>query len=150
MLELYNLSSKLQNENEDEDTRQKVRKLAESVKRLGLPMFPSKASLKRLLSDDDSEGTQSGPTSVHRESSDGGVVEQLKLCGFKVVPDVFETDGGTWELLDKVQDRNYFSIHDVALTLLCSYRLTFARCIDAATQTRLNLLRSTSAKDRKS
>jgi serine/threonine protein kinase len=35
-----------------------------------------------------------------------------------VVPDVLETDGGTWELVDKVQHRNHFSSHDVSLTIV--------------------------------
>jgi hypothetical protein len=33
----------------------------------------------------------------------GGVIEQLKACGYEVVPDVWDTDRGTWEPLFKVQ-----------------------------------------------
>ena len=33
-----------------------------------------------------------------------------------MVPDVLETSGGTWEVLDKVKHTNYFSVHDFSLT----------------------------------
>jgi hypothetical protein len=74
-----------------------VGKLEESVKRLQLPIFPSKA--KRILSDDEDDQPW---TSARQNSEDRGVTDQLEACGYEVVPDVFEDAGGTWELLDKV------------------------------------------------
>ena len=47
-----------------------------------------------------------------------GAVERLEGSLYDVVPDDHETDGSTWELYEKVQDRNYISTHDVALTVL--------------------------------
>ena len=47
-----------------------------------------------------------------------GAVERLEGSLYDVVPDDHETDGSTWELYENVQDRNYISTHDVALTVL--------------------------------
>lgn len=45
---------------------------------------------------------QPGP-STRRKGNAGHQVDQLESCGYEVVDDVLETDGGTWELLSKVQ-----------------------------------------------
>ncbi|KAF8468574.1 kinase-like domain-containing protein [Russula ochroleuca] len=39
---------------------------------------------------------------VRRKGNDGGAIEQLEACGYEVVPDVLETDDGTWELISKL------------------------------------------------
>jgi hypothetical protein len=97
MLELYNLSSKLQKESKSEDTERMVMKLNQSVTPLPEFFFTSKA---KLITSDDEDGQTR--TSVRQNSEDGGVTDQLEACGYEVVPDVFEVAGDTWELIDKV------------------------------------------------
>ena len=82
-------------ESGDEDTIAKVNELVVDLdkKRQKLPKFTI------TFSSDDGE-SQSGP---RRKRNDGDSIEQLEACGYDVVPDVLETDGGTWELLHKVQ-----------------------------------------------
>jgi len=96
-LELYNLSSALNDESENGDTNRKVEHLKASVhearKVHKLPTFTGKT--KR-------EEDQIEPN-VRRKGKDGGAIEQLEACGYEVVPDVLETDDGTWELISKVQ-----------------------------------------------
>ena len=112
-LELYNLASVLYNESENEDTIKKVKNLVNTFDQLSkkLPAFTSKT--KRPAS---SDGSQPGP-SVRRKGNDAPT-EQLEAHGYEIEPDVFEAEGGTWELLPKVQHRNHITIHDVALTII--------------------------------
>ena len=50
--------------------------------------------------------TEPGTSQRARRSSNNDIqVDQLEACGYEVIPDVFEDDGGTWELLNKVQTR---------------------------------------------
>ena len=50
--------------------------------------------------------TEPGTSQRARWSSNNDIqVDQLEACGYEVIPDVFEDDGGTWELLNKVQTR---------------------------------------------
>ena len=95
-LELYNLSSALDDESED-DTEQRVKDLRSTVnaarKKHKLPTFTGKTK-------DWEDQTE---PNVRRKGDDGGANEQLEACGYEVVPDVLETDGGTWELISKVQ-----------------------------------------------
>ncbi|KAH9064008.1 hypothetical protein EDB87DRAFT_1575297 [Lactarius vividus] len=83
-LELYNFCSALADESDDEDTGAKVRKLATSVeifsKEHGLPTFTDKT----------------------KRGGDGGAAEQLEACGYQIVPDIIETERGTWELINKL------------------------------------------------
>ena len=44
-------------------------------------------------------------------------VDQLEACGYEVVPDVFEDDGGTWKLLNKVQTKRPLCTPDIVLTM---------------------------------
>jgi len=130
---LYNIASALEDDSENGDTTEKVKELTTDLDQLGkdnnLLGFTGRS--RRLPGN--YGGNQPGP-SVH---GGGGAAEQLEACGYEVVPNVFETDGGTWEVIFKVQHRNHFSIHDVALTILsCSYHLTSARCIDGAIRTK--------------
>jgi hypothetical protein len=62
-----------------------------------LPKFNFTSKARRILGDDEEPWT-----SVRQNSEDGRVTDQLEACGYKVVPDVFEAAGGTWELLNKV------------------------------------------------
>ena len=124
----------MEDDGENGDTTEKVKELTTDLDQLGkdnnLSGFTGKTKTKRLPGN---YGRNQPGTSVHGSGGGGGAAEQLETCGYEVVPDVFETDGGTWELISKVQHRNHFSIHDVALTILsCSYHLTSARCIDGA------------------
>ncbi|KAH9003154.1 kinase-like domain-containing protein [Lactarius hatsudake] len=117
-LELYNFCSALADESDSGDTGTKVKKLATAVdnfrKKHGLPMFIGKA--KRTANDD--EETQP-ERNVRQNVGDGGATDQLEAFGYEVVPDILETEGGTWELIDKVQHtRIHFSIHDAALTIV--------------------------------
>ena len=95
-LELYNLSSALDDESED-DTEQRVKDLRSTVnaarKKHKLPTFTGKTK----------DGEDQTEPNVRRKGDDGGANEQLEACGYEVVPDVLETDGGTWELISKVQ-----------------------------------------------
>jgi hypothetical protein len=107
---MYNLSTSLDDGSES-DTERKANELKESIDKLGrehqLPAFTEKKN-KRPTKDD---GRKEGPSPQHQKGNDGGAAEQLETCGYEVVPDVLETDGGTWELISKVQ--HTFSIHDV-------------------------------------
>ncbi|KAF8270400.1 kinase-like domain-containing protein [Lactarius quietus] len=47
-------------------------------------------------------GSQPGSSIRQTGGDTTGADEQLRLGGYKVVPDVFETDGATWELIDKL------------------------------------------------
>ncbi|KAH9160311.1 kinase-like domain-containing protein [Lactarius sanguifluus] len=90
-LELYNLCSALVDESENGDTAAKVKKFAISVKLFGkdhvLPRFTGKS--KRTTGDDG-------------ENQSGDAAEQLEACGYQVVPDIFEAERGTWELISKL------------------------------------------------
>lgn len=94
---MYNLSSALIDEREEEDTKAKVEELLANFNemRRNLSTFTS----KNMSFSSNDEENQPG-ISVHQKSNDS---EHLEACGYEVVPDVFETDGGTWELLYKVQ-----------------------------------------------
>ncbi|KAH9052933.1 hypothetical protein EDB83DRAFT_2265766 [Lactarius deliciosus] len=80
-LELYNFCSALADESDNGDTGTKVKKLATSVEKFSkehdLPTFTDK-------------------------TKHGGAAEQLEAYGYEVVPDILETEGGTWELIDKL------------------------------------------------
>ncbi|KAH9995504.1 kinase-like domain-containing protein [Russula vinacea] len=95
-LELYNLSSALNDESESGDTKRKVEELATSVSKVSkehkLPTFTGKTK----------RGEDQAEPNVRRKANDGGANEQLEACGYEVVPDVLETDGGAWELISKL------------------------------------------------
>ena len=57
------------------------------------------------------------PGSARRSSNNDIQVDQLEACGYKVVPDVFEDDGGSWELVKKVQTKRPLRTRDIALTM---------------------------------
>jgi serine/threonine protein kinase len=92
-LELYNFCSALHAESGEGNTHSEVKKLAARFRHMKLPTFPT-----------NHDGNYEGATA------------QLASAGYEVVPDVIETKGGTWELIDKVQHMNHVSIYDVALT----------------------------------
>ncbi|KAH9177384.1 kinase-like domain-containing protein [Lactarius sanguifluus] len=117
-LELYNFCSALADESDNGDTGTKVKKLATTVKNFGtehrLQAFTSNS--KRTGNDD---GENQPERNVRPKGGNGGADEQLEAYGYQVVPDILETEGGTWELIDKVQHtRIHFSIHDAALTIV--------------------------------
>ncbi|KAH8979252.1 hypothetical protein EDB92DRAFT_2118863 [Lactarius akahatsu] len=114
-LELYNFCSALVDESENGDTAAKVKKFAASVTKFSkdniLTAFTGPS--KRTTSDD---GENQSGRNVRQK---GGAAEQLEACGYQEVPDIFEAERGTWELISKVQDtRNHFSVHDAALTVV--------------------------------
>jgi hypothetical protein len=123
-LELYNISSDLQKDRENEDTSGKIAKLASSLEGTNIPSFTGKANLKRPNPPNDDGKTQPKPQTRRR----GGSGDQLEACeDGEVVEDVFEMDGSsdasTQELLfkdSKVYYKNHqrFFIHDVALTII--------------------------------
>ncbi|KAF8267932.1 hypothetical protein EI94DRAFT_1786158 [Lactarius quietus] len=94
MLELYNLSVKFQKESGHEDTRTKVKELTDGVRRLSLPSFTYSNS--PLPSNDG--GSQPRQTGGDTTGADA----QLRLGGYKVVPDVLDTDGSIYELINKL------------------------------------------------
>ncbi|KAH9017766.1 kinase-like domain-containing protein [Lactarius deliciosus] len=102
-LELYNIASALENESDSEsgDTESRIKELTAGVEKLsqdrGMPKFTSET--KCTVSNDRED--QFGPSVCPKgDASDAN--EQLEASGYQVVPDVFETDGGTWELLVKL------------------------------------------------
>ncbi|KAH9041658.1 kinase-like domain-containing protein [Lactarius pseudohatsudake] len=100
-LELYNLCSALADESDNGDTGTKIEKLATAVDNFGnkhgLPMFT--CNTKRAANDD---GENQPKRNVRQKGGDGGADEQLEAYGYEVVPDILETEGGTWELIDKL------------------------------------------------
>jgi hypothetical protein len=134
---MYNFSASL-NDESGNDTRE-VDKLMESVNTLirehQLPMFNTDKKNERTSTTSDDERNE-GRSAHCWESNDGGVTEQLETCGYKVVPDVFEAEGGTWELLFKVQHN--FSIHDIDCLLPCSHHPISAWYIDGVIRRRSN------------
>ena len=107
---MYNLSASLDDGSES-DAEREVDELTKSIDELSrehqLPTFTGKTTKGPT----DGDGRNKGPSAHHGKGSDGGATEQLETCGYEVVPDVLDTDGGTWELISKVQ--HTFSINDV-------------------------------------
>ncbi|KAH9176203.1 hypothetical protein EDB89DRAFT_2066023 [Lactarius sanguifluus] len=104
VLGLYNLVSALDVETEDEGTKKSVRELAVDLRKLRkdgkLPTFTGKTKNRRSHDG----GNQAGP-STHGGGGGGsgsGATEELGAQGYQVVPDIIETDGGTWELIEKL------------------------------------------------
>ena len=88
--------------NDESDAAQEIHGLGNCTQ----PTPPTSTNTTRRTSND-SEGCQSTQSeSDHPEGSRND--EELEARGYKVVPDVFETDGGTWELVNKARDRNHF------------------------------------------
>ncbi|KAI9459836.1 hypothetical protein BJY52DRAFT_1264037 [Lactarius psammicola] len=100
-LELYNISSALDHESENGDTEGQVEKLATSVYYLSKDHHMSTFTGKTKHTASNDGGNQTGPR-VRQKGGDGGANEQLEACGYEVEPDVFETDGGTWESVFKL------------------------------------------------
>ncbi|KAH9080330.1 kinase-like domain-containing protein [Lactarius deliciosus] len=97
-LELYNFCSALVNESENGDTAVKVKKFAASVTKFSkdniLTAFTGPS--KRTTGDD---GENQSGRNVRQK---GGAAEQLEACGYQEVPDIFEAERGTWELISKL------------------------------------------------
>jgi hypothetical protein len=93
----------LNDEGEDEDTERRVEGLRSTIDKASekheLPTFTGKTK----------GGEDQTEPNIRRKGDDGGANEQLEACGYEVVPDVLETNGGTWELISKVQHWNYSS-----------------------------------------
>jgi hypothetical protein len=129
-LELYNFSSTL-HANEG-DTVGQVKKLKDLVNQYScsnnLQQFTNKSDYSTKTSEHSTQDSTSNYSEDQSESNaslkgnDASADEQLEDYGYKVVPDILETDGGTWEVIDKVQHTNHsrtnFSIHEVALTIV--------------------------------
>ncbi|KAH9003132.1 kinase-like domain-containing protein [Lactarius hatsudake] len=105
-LELYNICSALADESDSGDTGIKVKKLTTSVENLrnkhSLPAFTSKSKTgksKRTANDDEEDQPK---RKVRPKGGDEDAAEQLEAYGYQVVPDILETEGGTWELVDKL------------------------------------------------
>ncbi|KAH8976367.1 kinase-like domain-containing protein [Lactarius akahatsu] len=105
-LELYNFCSALADESDSGDTGIKVKKLATSVENFrnkhSLPAFTGKSKTgksKRTANDDEEDQPK---RRVRPKGGDEDAAEQLEAYGYQVVPDILETEGGTWELIDKL------------------------------------------------
>ncbi|KAH9038376.1 hypothetical protein EDB85DRAFT_2287570 [Lactarius pseudohatsudake] len=103
-LELYNFCSALADESDNGDTETQVKKLATTVRNFGtkhgLQAFTGKSSKSKRTANDDGENQPE--RNVRPKGGDGGADEQLEAYGYQVVPDILETEGGTWELVDKL------------------------------------------------
>ena len=92
----------MNDESENEDTAREVKNITAGVNKVSREhMLPTFTSNTKCPASNDG-GIQTGPN-VRRKGNDGGAIEQLEACGYEVVPDVLETDDGTWELISKVQ-----------------------------------------------
>jgi hypothetical protein len=101
-LKLYNFSSALSAD--ERDTKKQVHNL-----QLFVEKFSQNLSTFTNISEH-SESTYGGDQSesnANRKGNDSGADEQLEDYGYKIVPDILETDGGTWEVIDKVQNRDH-------------------------------------------
>ncbi|KAH9052031.1 hypothetical protein EDB83DRAFT_2521899 [Lactarius deliciosus] len=100
VLELYNLVSAMDVETEDDGTKRGIRDLTVDLRKLRkdgkLPTFTGKAKNRRPH---DGEN-QAGPSTHGGGGS--GATEELEAHGYQVVPDIIETDGGTWEVIEKL------------------------------------------------
>ncbi|KAN0138744.1 Protein kinase-like domain containing protein [Lactarius tabidus] len=96
-LELYNFSSTW---HDDEDTRKQVDKLRAVVDNISanLNHFTTSRSKRSAT---DTTGGDGRPKTKSETGDTGDAVGQLEDSGYEVVPGVLETDGGTWELIDK-------------------------------------------------
>ena len=96
-----------------EDTKEEVNRLRLAVKKnsRNLPMFTDGSKRSAIDTGDYQPSHRTGNAAID-------AVERLEGSVYDVVPDDHETDGSTWELYEKVQDRNYISTHDVALTVV--------------------------------
>ncbi|KAF8274660.1 hypothetical protein EI94DRAFT_473523 [Lactarius quietus] len=103
-LELYNLSSAVHAN--EVDTRAEVEKLSVIVNQFSVQNNLSVFNCRS------------------KRPNDGGAEKKLEDSGYEVVPDVLETDRGTWELID-IEGINHFSLTSHSL-LSCSRHLTFA------------------------
>ena len=98
---------------DEEDTKEEVNKLRLAVNKNSRNLSVFTDGSKRSAID------TGGYQPSHRTGNAAiGAVERLEGSLYDVVPDDHETDGSTWELYEKVQDRNYISTHDVALTVV--------------------------------
>ncbi|KAH9176205.1 kinase-like domain-containing protein [Lactarius sanguifluus] len=98
-LELYNLMTMLEVETEDITTKRSIEKLVVDLGKIrkdGLPTFTSRIRDRASHSG----GNKAGPSG--NRGGGGGASEQLEDRGYEVIPDIIETDGGTWELIDKL------------------------------------------------
>ncbi|KAF8256526.1 kinase-like domain-containing protein, partial [Lactarius quietus] len=94
-LELYNFASVLDTEDENEDIEKWVREL-----KVKFDCFSKEHKMSMFTG---SKTTGRATTGIECDS--GGAMEQeeqLEARGYIVVPDVFETDGGTWKSLTKL------------------------------------------------
>ena len=97
-LELYNFSSALHAQSDEGDTQSQVEKLTNSLREFktehDLPAF---SRGKRTA--DNNAGDQ---RQTNRRRTSNSADDQLEDSGYEVMPDVLETKGGTWELINKV------------------------------------------------
>ncbi|KAF8263658.1 hypothetical protein EI94DRAFT_567713 [Lactarius quietus] len=108
VLELYNFASVLDAEHDDEVVADQVEGFNNKVN--GHPMFKftdstTTGNASRATSKGTSKGKGDNRGNQDHPKDDSGRAmeqeEQLKAHGYIVVPDILETDGGTWELLTK-------------------------------------------------
>ncbi|KAN0127875.1 hypothetical protein V8E53_014322 [Lactarius tabidus] len=97
LLELYNISSVLQNEADIGDTEKKVTKLGEDVRRLGFEAFTGKTNLKRPARDD-----EPGPSVRRRGGGGGGIEASRHTHDSDGAPNVIMMHAGSWELVSQI------------------------------------------------
>ncbi|KAH8976881.1 hypothetical protein EDB86DRAFT_2864191, partial [Lactarius hatsudake] len=97
-LELYNFCSALVDESENGDTAAKVKKFAASVTKFSKDNILTAFTGPSKRTTGDGGENQSGRNVCQK----GGAAEQLEACGYQEVPDMFEAERGTWELISKL------------------------------------------------
>ena len=109
-LEMYNLASVLK-DREGDKANKKVKGLRDTVnhysKNYNLPTFYSGKGKRKRSRADDAGRSGGGQGPAH---GSGSTANQLEAHGYKLVPDSFEDEHGTWEPLITVQPRNCFLI----------------------------------------
>lgn len=93
-LEMNNLSASL-NDGSQSDTRREVEELTEIIRRVLNTSYRYSPAKKPKRTTKDG-GKNEGPSARSQKGNDK-CTELLEICGYKMVPDVLEMDGGTWE-----------------------------------------------------
>jgi serine/threonine protein kinase len=100
---------------DESDTGAKVKKLKEDIDHISaknaLPTFTGKSHTPASNNGGDQPGTK-------RRRTGEGSNDQLEDSGYEVVPDILETESGTWGLIDKVWHRAIFLSMTFSLTIV--------------------------------
>jgi hypothetical protein len=109
---LYNIYSTW---HDDDATKEQIKKLRLAVEKASsnLPPYASRSkrptdtggdheSKKTKTANSSAAGGGAADDAASDATAADGAARQLEDSGYEVVPDIFETDGDTWELINKV------------------------------------------------